>query len=87
MQCLSMSVLRNCQDNTQEACYPSQNGLMSSLPFLVMWLWGYVWGSIMDRLTVASKLSLLAIRRLSMAMGESRFSFVSLTVQEVKGQC
>ncbi|XP_050734540.1 sialin-like [Eriocheir sinensis] len=46
----------------------SENGLMSSLPFLVMWLWGYVWGSIMDRLTVANKMSLLSIRRLSMAM-------------------
>ncbi|KAK8736505.1 hypothetical protein OTU49_005043 [Cherax quadricarinatus] len=46
----------------------SQNGLMSSLPFLVMWLWGYVWGSLMDRLTAASLLPLLSIRRLSMAL-------------------
>ena len=43
---------------------------MSALPFLVMWLWGYVWGSMMDRLTAAKKISLLAIRRLSMALGE-----------------
>lgn len=48
----------------------SQNGLMSSLPFLVMWLWGYVWGSLMDRLTAASLLPLLSIRRLSMALGK-----------------
>lgn len=46
----------------------SQNGLMSSLPFLVMWLWGYVWGSLMDRLTATSLLPLLSIRRLSMAL-------------------
>lgn len=46
----------------------SENGLMSSLPFLVMWLWGYVWGSFMDRLTAANKLSLLTIRRLSMSL-------------------
>ncbi|XP_045597331.1 putative inorganic phosphate cotransporter [Procambarus clarkii] len=47
----------------------SQNGLMSALPFLVMWLWGYVWGSLMDRFTAASLLPLLSIRRLSMAVG------------------
>ncbi|KAG7173893.1 inorganic phosphate cotransporter-like 8, partial [Homarus americanus] len=46
----------------------SENGLMSSLPFLAMWLWGYLWGSIMDRLTAAHKLSILSIRRLSMAL-------------------
>uniref|UniRef100_A0A0N7ZBL2 Major facilitator superfamily (MFS) profile domain-containing protein n=1 Tax=Scylla olivacea TaxID=85551 RepID=A0A0N7ZBL2_SCYOL len=47
-----------------------ENGLMSAMPFLVMWLWGYVWGSLMDRLTAANKISLIAIRRLSMALGE-----------------
>ncbi|XP_045127114.1 sialin-like [Portunus trituberculatus] len=46
----------------------SENGLMSSLPFLVMWLWGYVWGSLMDRLTAGNKISLIAIRRLSMSL-------------------
>lgn len=46
----------------------SENGLMSALPFLVMWLWGYVWGSLMDRLTAARKISLIAIRRLSMSL-------------------
>ncbi|KAG0727172.1 putative inorganic phosphate cotransporter [Chionoecetes opilio] len=45
-----------------------ENGLMSALPFLVMWLWGYVWGSLMDRLTTANKLSIRTIRRLSMGL-------------------
>ncbi|KAK4310985.1 hypothetical protein Pmani_017479 [Petrolisthes manimaculis] len=44
-----------------------QNGLMSALPFLAMWLWGYVWGGIMDRFTAKNLMSLRAIRRLSMS--------------------
>ncbi|XP_068241398.1 sialin-like [Palaemon carinicauda] len=46
----------------------NQNGLLSALPFLVMWLWGYVWGSLMDYLTRTGKLTIITIRRLSMSM-------------------
>ncbi|XP_071512398.1 sialin-like isoform X2 [Panulirus ornatus] len=46
----------------------NENGMMSALPFLVMWLWGYVWGSFMDRLTAAKKVSIIVIRRISMSL-------------------
>lgn len=46
----------------------SQNGLLSSLPFLVMWLWGYVWGYLMDWLSTSGRLSIITVRRLSMSM-------------------
>ncbi|KAK7081859.1 hypothetical protein SK128_016485 [Halocaridina rubra] len=46
----------------------NQNGLLSCLPFLVMWLWGYVWGTVMDRLSTYGKLSIISIRRISMGM-------------------
>ncbi|XP_037786838.1 putative inorganic phosphate cotransporter isoform X1 [Penaeus monodon] len=46
----------------------SSNGLISALPFLVMWLWGYIWGLLMDRLTKAKILSIITIRRLSMSV-------------------
>nr|XP_053635789.1 sialin-like [Cherax quadricarinatus] len=45
------------------------NGLLSALPYLVMWIFSLVYCSIVDRLLAASKVSNLAVRRVSMSIG------------------
>lgn len=43
------------------------NGLVSALPYLLMWAWSMLWALMMDALTHVNWLSILTVRRLSMA--------------------
>ncbi|KAG0718549.1 Sialin [Chionoecetes opilio] len=45
------------------------NGLVSALPYLVMWIFSLVYSNIVDRLLVARKLSLSTVRKMSMIIG------------------
>ncbi|XP_042232183.1 putative inorganic phosphate cotransporter [Homarus americanus] len=43
-------------------------GLLSALPYLLMWLWSLGWAALMDTLTKNGALSILAVRKLSTAV-------------------
>lgn len=45
------------------------NGLVSALPYLCMWTFSLVYSNIMDRLQASQKLSLSAVRKMSMVIG------------------
>ncbi|XP_042857342.1 sialin-like [Penaeus japonicus] len=45
------------------------NGVISSLPYLVMWIFSLLFSSLMDKLLSAGKLTTLNVRRLAMTIG------------------
>ncbi|XP_071516723.1 sialin-like [Panulirus ornatus] len=47
----------------------SKNGFLSSLPYLLMWIWSLCWAALMHRLTTTGRLTILSVRRISMATG------------------
>ncbi|XP_071515895.1 sialin-like isoform X3 [Panulirus ornatus] len=46
-----------------------RNGLLSSLPYLVMWIFSIVYSNVMDRLLTSGKLAIITVRRTSMTIG------------------
>nr|XP_045614448.1 putative inorganic phosphate cotransporter [Procambarus clarkii] len=45
------------------------NGLVSALPYLVMWIFSLIYCAIIDRVIAKGKISFITVRRLSMAIG------------------
>nr|XP_045614428.1 sialin-like [Procambarus clarkii] len=46
----------------------ANNGLLSALPYLLMWAWGVGWAVLMDGLAKGGHISIVTVRRLSMAV-------------------
>ncbi|KAK3889501.1 hypothetical protein Pcinc_006473 [Petrolisthes cinctipes] len=47
----------------------TSSGFLSALPYLVMWVFSLVFSALIDRLLAANKLSIIAVRKMSMVIG------------------
>lgn len=53
-----------------------QSGVLSALPYILLWAFGVLWGILMEKLSLAGVLSIKAIRRLSTAVGLLSFILI-----------
>ena len=47
-----------------------QNGLLSALPYAILWINGFLYGNIVTWMTETNRISMLNVRRLSMSIGK-----------------
>ncbi|XP_042855608.1 sialin-like isoform X2 [Penaeus japonicus] len=52
----------------REAIKKEESGVLSALPYILLWAFGVLWGILMEKLSLAGVLSIKAIRRLSTAV-------------------
>ncbi|XP_042856113.1 sialin-like isoform X1 [Penaeus japonicus] len=54
----------------------NSSGVLSALPYILLWAFGVLWGILMEKLSLAGVLSIKAIRRLSTAVGLLSFILI-----------